>query len=130
MTLIPSRGHAACAHQRQGLPRTGRNGHGAMSQELDPHADSIHQAVYSSSSSGPRVITARSQDRALTNTPDREDTMSEPSKKSPSLPPRWFIRSFWVVQRAVYSVTRGRLGLRNATADHQGMMRLRTCLLY
>jgi len=52
--------------------------------------------------------------------------MSEPSKKSPSLPPRWFIRSFWVVQRAVYSVTRGRLGLRTATADHQGMMRLRT----
>jgi hypothetical protein len=27
--------------------------------------------------------------------------MSEPSKKSPSLPPRWFIRSFWAVQRAV-----------------------------
>ena len=52
--------------------------------------------------------------------------MSEPSKKSPSLPPRWFIRSFWVVQRAVYSVTRGRLGLRTATADHQGMLRLRT----
>jgi hypothetical protein len=45
---------------------------------------------------------------------------------SPSLPPRWFIRLFWVAQRAVYSVTRGRFGLRTATADHQGMMRLRT----
>jgi len=53
--------------------------------------------------------------------------MSEPSTKSASLPPRWFIRSFWVLQRALYSVTRGRFGLRAATADHQvGMMRLRT----
>jgi deazaflavin-dependent oxidoreductase (nitroreductase family) len=47
-------------------------------------------------------------------------------EQSPRLPPRWFIRTFWVVQRAVYSVTRGRFGLRTATADHQGMMRLRT----
>ena len=52
--------------------------------------------------------------------------MSEPSKKSPSLPPRWFIRLFWVVQRAVYSVTRGRFGLRAATANQWGMLRLRT----
>ena len=52
--------------------------------------------------------------------------MSEASKPSTSLPPRWFMRSFWTVQRAVYSVTRGRFGLRTATADHQGMMRLRT----
>ena len=52
--------------------------------------------------------------------------MSEPSKKSPSLPPRWFIRSFWVVQRAAYSVTRGRFGLRSATAARWGMLRLRT----
>ena len=52
--------------------------------------------------------------------------MSEP-EKSPSLPPRWFIRLFWVGQRGLYSVTRGRFGLRAATTDHQvGMMRLRT----
>jgi deazaflavin-dependent oxidoreductase (nitroreductase family) len=57
---------------------------------------------------------------------DREHTMTESSKKSPSLPPRWFIRSFWVVQRAAYSVTGGRLGLRSATADRWGMLRLRT----
>jgi F420H(2)-dependent quinone reductase len=57
---------------------------------------------------------------------DQEHTVSEASKKAPSLPPRWFIRLFWVVQRAVYSVTGGRFGLRTATADHQGMMRLRT----
>ena len=47
-------------------------------------------------------------------------------KRAPSLQPRWFIRSFWVVQRAVYAVTRGRFGLRTATADRWGMMRLRT----
>jgi deazaflavin-dependent oxidoreductase (nitroreductase family) len=57
---------------------------------------------------------------------DQEDTMTDSSKKAPSLPPRWFIRSFWVVQRAVYSVTGGRFGLRTATADHEGYMRLRT----
>ena len=32
--------------------------------------------------------------------------MPEPPKTSASLPPRWFIRLFWVGQRAVYSVTR------------------------
>jgi deazaflavin-dependent oxidoreductase (nitroreductase family) len=52
--------------------------------------------------------------------------MSEASKKSPFLPPRWFVRTFWVVQRAAYSITRGRLGLRTATADRWGMMCLRT----
>jgi F420H(2)-dependent quinone reductase len=51
---------------------------------------------------------------------------TEPQRPA-SLPPRWFIRTFWVAQRAVYSVTRGRFGLRAATAAHQvGMMRLQT----
>jgi deazaflavin-dependent oxidoreductase (nitroreductase family) len=53
-------------------------------------------------------------------------TISEPSQQAPSLPPRWFIRTFWVAQRAVYSLTAGRLGLRTAGADHQGMLRLHT----
>lgn len=57
---------------------------------------------------------------------EKEHTVSEPSKKSPSLQPRWFIRSFWAVQRAAYSVTGGRFGLRTARADRWGMMRLRT----
>ena len=48
------------------------------------------------------------------------------SQKSTFLPPRWFMRSFWAVQRAVYSITGGRLGLRRATDDRWGMMRLRT----
>ena len=50
---------------------------------------------------------------------------TEPQRPA-SLPPRWFIRSFWVAQRAVYSVTGGRLGLRSARADRWGMLRLRT----
>ena len=57
---------------------------------------------------------------------DQEHTVSEPSKKSPSLQPRWFICSFWAVQRAVYAITRGRFGLRSARANRWGMMRLRT----
>ena len=55
-----------------------------------------------------------------------EPSTSNPSAASPSLPPRWFIRAFWAGQRAVYSSTRGRLGLRRATATRWGMMRLRT----
>ncbi len=47
-------------------------------------------------------------------------------ERAPRLQPRWFIRSFWVLQRAVYSVTGGRFGLRTATADRWGMMCLRT----
>ena len=48
------------------------------------------------------------------------------STKQPFLPPRWFIRAFWVGQRAVYAATGGRLGLRTAAPVHWGMMRLRT----
>jgi deazaflavin-dependent oxidoreductase (nitroreductase family) len=47
-------------------------------------------------------------------------------KRAPRLPPRWFIRSFWALQRALYSGTGGRVGLRRATADQWGMMRLKT----
>jgi deazaflavin-dependent oxidoreductase (nitroreductase family) len=47
-------------------------------------------------------------------------------EQAANLPPRWFIRLFWMVQRAVYVVTGGRIGLQTATADHQGMLRLRT----
>jgi F420H(2)-dependent quinone reductase len=47
-------------------------------------------------------------------------------KRAPRLPPRWVIRSFWALHRAIYSVTGGRFGLRTATVDRWGMMRLRT----
>jgi deazaflavin-dependent oxidoreductase (nitroreductase family) len=56
----------------------------------------------------------------------KEDVMSLSSTKSPSLPPRWFIRVFWAGQRAVYRATGGRLGLRTATTDRWGMLRLHT----
>jgi F420H(2)-dependent quinone reductase len=40
--------------------------------------------------------------------------------------PRWMVRSAWVIHRALFSVTGGRLGLRNPTADRYGLMRVRT----
>ena len=40
--------------------------------------------------------------------------------------PRWAVRSVWLLHRAAYSVTRGRLGLRTPTDDRYGMLRLRT----
>ena len=42
------------------------------------------------------------------------------------LPPRFVVRIAWVVHRAIYALTRGRLGLRRATATQWGMMRLKT----
>ncbi len=53
-------------------------------------------------------------------------TEDQPSTASPRLPPRWFIRAAWAVHRAIYSITAGRRGLRRATDDQWGMMRLRT----
>jgi len=52
--------------------------------------------------------------------------MSEPTTKSPFLPPRWFVRIAWAIHRAIYSITGGRRGLRAPTPDRWGMMRLRT----
>lgn len=49
----------------------------------------------------------------------------QPARRA-SLPPRWFIRTFWAIHRALYSLTGGRLGLRPATAKQWGMMRLTT----
>jgi F420H(2)-dependent quinone reductase len=57
---------------------------------------------------------------------DKEHRVSGPTTKQPSLQPRWFIRTFWVAQRAVYSITGGRLGLRRAKPGTWGMLRLRT----
>ena len=51
---------------------------------------------------------------------------TDPSPKSPFLPPRWVVRAFWAVHRAIYSITGGRRGLRSPTPDRWGMMRLRT----
>ena len=49
-----------------------------------------------------------------------------PTNRSPFLPPRWFIRGAWVVHRALYSITGGRLGLGKPTAKSYGTLRLHT----
>ncbi len=41
-------------------------------------------------------------------------------------PPRWFVRTFWAIHRALYRLTGGRSGLRRPTSDQWGMLRLRT----
>jgi deazaflavin-dependent oxidoreductase (nitroreductase family) len=48
------------------------------------------------------------------------------SSNQPSLPPRWFIRIAWVVHRALYRVSGGRLGLRPPSAKTYGMLRIHT----
>jgi deazaflavin-dependent oxidoreductase (nitroreductase family) len=52
--------------------------------------------------------------------------MAEPADFGPRLPPRWFIRTFWVLHRGVYRITGGKVGLREPTVDTWGMLRLRT----
>jgi deazaflavin-dependent oxidoreductase (nitroreductase family) len=46
--------------------------------------------------------------------------------RRPSLPPRWFIRSAWVIHRFLYNVTGGRFGLKQPSDTAWGMMRLQT----
>ena len=55
-----------------------------------------------------------------------DDALLREPERAPRLPPRWFIRSFWVAHRALYSVTGGRFGLRQAKVDRWGMLRIRT----
>src|SRR5919202_2054414 len=53
--------------------------------------------------------------------------MSAARARTLRLPPRWFVRTAWVVHRAVYGLTGGRLGLwRPAAGGRFGTLRLRT----
>ena len=52
--------------------------------------------------------------------------MSDEHKEEAKIPPRWFIRLAWSIHRGLYRVTGGRVGLRRATPDRWGMMRLTT----
>ncbi|KOX17053.1 nitroreductase/quinone reductase family protein [Nocardiopsis sp. NRRL B-16309] len=52
--------------------------------------------------------------------------MVDERRRSTRLPPRWFIRTAWRVHRALYRVTRGRVGLWAPTARRWGTMRLTT----
>lgn len=48
------------------------------------------------------------------------------SEKKASVPPRWFVRTAWVVHRAIYNVTGGRRGLWKPKEGKWGTMRLTT----
>ena len=50
---------------------------------------------------------------------------AEPKRKAP-LPPRWVVRFAWTAHRAIYAITGGRRGLKRATDDQWGMMRVHT----
>ena len=50
--------------------------------------------------------------------------MSSEREGKPRLPPRWFVRSAWYTHRAVYRVTRGRVGLWRAKSSRWGTLRL------
>jgi deazaflavin-dependent oxidoreductase (nitroreductase family) len=52
--------------------------------------------------------------------------MSDENEQQASVPPRWFIRSFWSMHRGLYRVTGGRVGLKRAKPNKWGMMRLTT----
>jgi len=47
-------------------------------------------------------------------------------ERTPRLPPRWFVRTAWVVHRGYYRVTGGRRGLWRPTGDKWGTLLLRT----
>jgi deazaflavin-dependent oxidoreductase (nitroreductase family) len=52
--------------------------------------------------------------------------MSAANEKRPFLPPRWFVRAAWVIHRAIYRFTGGRMGLWEAKPGKWGTMRLTT----
>ena len=56
----------------------------------------------------------------------RSDAPTAEQPRSPRLPPRWFVRTAWVVHRAYHRLTGGRRGLWRPKPDHWGTMRLTT----
>jgi F420H(2)-dependent quinone reductase len=52
--------------------------------------------------------------------------MTADSTKSPSVPPRWVVRTAWFVHRAIYRLTFGRIGLWPPKPNKWGTMRLTT----
>jgi len=51
--------------------------------------------------------------------------MTEATRKAPSVPPRWIVRSAWKAHRALFAVLRRR-ALRPATTTKWGMFRITT----
>jgi F420H(2)-dependent quinone reductase len=52
--------------------------------------------------------------------------MTAHTPKPPSVPPRWVVRTAWVVHRAIYRLTFGRIGLWPPKPNRWGTMRLTT----
>jgi deazaflavin-dependent oxidoreductase (nitroreductase family) len=52
--------------------------------------------------------------------------MTAEPKRTATLPPRWVVRLAWAAHRAIYAITSGRRGLKQATDDEWGMMRVHT----
>lgn len=52
--------------------------------------------------------------------------MADKGTQTVRLPPRWFVRTAWVVHRGLYRVTGGRIGLWQPKPDKWGTMRLTT----
>jgi F420H(2)-dependent quinone reductase len=52
--------------------------------------------------------------------------MPNPKPEKARLPPRWFIRLFWITHRRLYRLTGGRLGLWRPKPGRWGTMRLHT----
>lgn len=52
--------------------------------------------------------------------------MGETVEQQPRVPPRWFVRTAWVVHRGLYRISGGRFGLARPRPGKYGMMRLHT----
>ena len=52
--------------------------------------------------------------------------MSGSAQKNPRLPPSWFIHAAWIIHRAIYRLSGGRLGLWRPRGTQWGTMRITT----
>jgi deazaflavin-dependent oxidoreductase (nitroreductase family) len=52
--------------------------------------------------------------------------MADDPQRPPRMPPRWFVRLFWTLHRALFRVTRGHLGLWLPKGTRWGTLRLTT----
>ena len=60
------------------------------------------------------------------STEENANSIEADAKRSPPLPPRWVVRTFWVIHRAIYRLSPGRFGLWPAKPGKWGTMRLHT----
>ncbi|SFR84835.1 deazaflavin-dependent oxidoreductase, nitroreductase family [Agromyces sp. CF514] len=58
--------------------------------------------------------------------PSKLDPTTPATSRPPRIPPRWFVRTAWVVHRGLYRATRGRRGLWAARPERWGAMQLTT----